>query len=600
MFPNARHGDKLINKLLQEAVEQATTVVKWPDTYINARTGRPYKPHSKEEEELLYSDTPRFVLAKGGEGCIAAETLINDVPVAEWQGGQVSTLYGLENASQSYLKGQSNLYLVETENKKKCTVTSGHKFLTLYGWSPLEIVKPGDLIYTTEGFSRIDNIQFVRYGDYYDLTVPLAEHYEAQGIYHHNSGKSVFLVIKAMNRLRRGMDGICLSPNLPSFKRSLFPTILDFLPRQVVIEEHQRYFHPSWTPHTSFYIVVKNEVGGFSKLLCAGGASPLLLEGININFAAIDELRGFDDPEIIKVLTGRIRLPGPNPEKCPPQMFVASTPNMGFMFSFFGPSLPEDEEDEYREFKRQSKVITLRTEDNLENIDPDYIEGRGASLTEAQKRVRLFGEWEDENNPEQFVDITMWDSLRANIPAVRPKASPDKDYSDVLVMSIDAAYARDTFSITTCSRSMFNRNDVAVRSCKVWQPKGDRKVDFAEVERYIRDYCVRFSVVTIVYDVFQLFDMMQRLSKDGVAWCQSFSQTKSRSLSDSLLYDLILQRRIIHDGDTTLRQHLKNADTKTDDVTSKRRLVKRSDSLKIDAAVSLSMCAFECLRLNLG
>ena len=61
---------------------------------------------------------------------------------------------------------------------------------------------------------------------------------------------------------------------------------------------------------------------------------------------------------------------------------------------------------------------------------------------------------------------------------------------------------------------------------------------------------------------------------------------------------MIRDRKIAHCNPEELRQHLLNASAKiTDD--SKMRIVKRSERMKVDLAVALSMAASECLRLNL-
>jgi hypothetical protein len=59
-----------------------------------------------------------------------------------------------------------------------------------------------------------------------------------------------------------------------------------------------------------------------------------------------------------------------------------------------------------------------------------------------------------------------------------------------------------------------------------------------------------------------------------------------------LLWDLITQRRIAHDGNPDLRAHIDHADKKVSSEGRQIRIVKRAQSLKIDLAVMLSMgCA---------
>jgi phage terminase large subunit-like protein len=92
--------------------------------------------------------------------------------------------------------------------------------------------------------------------------------------------------------------------------------------------------------------------------------------------------------------------------------------------------------------------------------------------------------------------------------------------------------------------------------------------------------------------------MCTRLKAAQIANFQQFSQGKDRQFADKQLQDLIMARRISHDGNPLLRQHIDNANVKKYSQDQKR-LVKRSTSQKIDAAVSLSMAASRCLYYNL-
>ena len=79
---------------------------------------------------------------------------------------------------------------------------------------------------------------------------------------------------------------------------------------------------------------------------------------------------------------------------------------------------------------------------------------------------------------------------------------------------------------------------------------------------------------------------------------RSFSQGEERLRADSDLYQHIARRRISHDGNADLREHLTNANAKQSaNEDTRLRIVKKSDSRKIDLAVCLSMASQECLRL---
>jgi phage terminase large subunit-like protein len=140
-------------------------------------------------------------------------------------------------------------------------------------------------------------------------------------------------------------------------------------------------------------------------------------------------------------------------------------------------------------------------------------------------------------------------------------------------------------------------NDVAVRYSGIWQPQPGQLLDFAPIEQELRRLCATYAVLEVAYDPYQLHDMAMRLKSEGVANFKEFKQGIDRLKADKQLQDLIMGRRIAHDGNPLLRQHIDNANIKKggqDGI----RLVKRSTSLKIDAAVSLSMAANRILYYN--
>jgi phage terminase large subunit-like protein len=62
---------------------------------------------------------------------------------------------------------------------------------------------------------------------------------------------------------------------------------------------------------------------------------------------------------------------------------------------------------------------------------------------------------------------------------------------------------------------------------------------------------------------------------------------------------MIQERRIVHGGEPDLREHIGNANAEIDPEERKIRIVKRSELLKIDLAVAMSMANNEIMRLNL-
>jgi hypothetical protein len=100
--------------------------------------------HGKQWE---FMESPEdWVLVEGGKGCIAAETEIDGVPVAEWRAGSVDTLYGRMPAFNPFLKGFAPLYRVTSLSGRQIVVTLQHRFLTPTGWRQLQDLSSGDLI----------------------------------------------------------------------------------------------------------------------------------------------------------------------------------------------------------------------------------------------------------------------------------------------------------------------------------------------------------------------------------------------------------------------------------------------------------------------
>lgn len=405
------------------------------------------------------------------------------------------------------------------------------------------------------------------------------------------SGKSVAGIIKTLLRLRDAQRGIMVSPDLPHFKKSLWSEFRAWCAPHFVVPSQRYRLAPSWEPTQPFTLTF---VGG-GQLLCGGIDTPMSWEGPNVHFAFADEIRRLTDGGAIKTLDGRARVVSRSGVK--PQIFAASTPRKNWMHDMYGPIIVDDDgvpNDPYESFKRQLKTIKLRTEDNEANTFAGFAASRRQSLTESEARVLLEGEWEDPEDTSRYLATPLW--WQACYDPELPPLTRDVP----LVLAADAGYADDSFALVGVSRHPERRQDVAVRYVRVWQPpKGRSLLDFEEVEEEITLLAKSYSVVELAYDVYQLFDMMKRLLNKGVVYTQQFSQQKQRAVADKRLRDLILSRRISHSNEPELAQHLRNARA-LQGSNGSIRIVKQSKSLKVDAAVCLSMAVDRCMDLNLG
>jgi phage terminase large subunit-like protein len=194
---------------------------------------------------------------------------------------------------------------------------------------------------------------------------------------------------------------------------------------------------------------------------------------------------------------------------------------------------------------------------------------------------------------EAFIEPAWWTACKEDLAF---------DQWEPVILGVDAATTDDCFAIVGVSRHPNHERrdtDVGVRFVKIYRaPKGG-KINFELPEDYIRDLCDDYNITTVVYDEYQLHDMASRLRKESVGAFKPFSQMGARIEADTDLRRLIMRRGIAHDGDEDLTRHINNAAAKLDGNDKKLRIVKKSAARKIDAAVALSMAAYECLRLNL-
>jgi len=235
----------------------------------------------------------------------------------------------------------------------------------------------------------------------------------------------------------------------------------------------------------------------------------------------------------------------------------------------------------------------------------------------------------------EFLPISAWDNCKENLPFLEPG---DKTPA---VLAVDAATTGDCFGIVLITRHPDRPQDPAIRNCRKWDPKErGGKIDYDEPEAFIRTLvhggCLRghpqyppfrkpaaecnhtlraygcevccqacasndlvapYNIIEVAYDPYQLESMMGRLYKEAVN-AQPFNQMRERNIADSQLYDVIIQRRLAHDGNPALREHVLNCAARVSkDEDSKLRLIKKDPGRKIDLAVASSMGIRRCLYL---
>lgn len=221
---------------------------------------------------------------------------------------------------------------------------------------------------------------------------------------------------------------------------------------------------------------------------------------------------------------------------------------------------------------------------------PEYYAQESAVLTDSEFNRIHRNQWA--NSSDVFVPPEWWDykCLKADIP-------PMGEFQQ-LVIAVDAGISSDCFAIVGGSK----HNDcVSVRYSRVWIPPKGGKLDFSDgddsPEAALKALIATGHVAVIVYDPYQLHDLMTRLRREQGVWTDPFDQGTPRLVADKSLYDMIREGRVWHDGShADLSQHVKNANRKPE--ADKLRIVKRTDKAKVDSCVALSMMAATLTRLN--
>jgi hypothetical protein len=408
-------------------------------------------------------------------------------------------------------------------------------------------------------------------------------------------GKSVAGIIRDLERIKSGAHGILVSPDFEHFKKSLWPEFRRWCPWNRVVEKQRYRQYFDWEPGRPFQLAFDT-----GALVYCGGIKEtdvMSWEGPNVNWAHFDEPRRHKTAAALKVIDGRVRIPMGG---FMPQIWLTTTPRKHWLYQYYGPWEGEGA-DPYADFKADAFIVTLLTIDNEENLEPGFVQKRRQSLTEAEARVLLEAEWEDIEDTEHFLpSMSLWDLCQEPLPPLT-KQEP-------MVIALDApegtneSGSASSFGMVGVTRHPQRHNDVAVRFVQKWDvpPRGilDFKAEHGP-EWTLRKLCRDWNVVQVAYDAYNLHSMMTELNKENIAWFKKFSQHAQRLEADKQLLDLILQRRIAHNGNIDLKQHIKNSNRKMDTDGRRLRIVKRESGLNVDLAVCLSMASYECLRLNL-
>ena len=122
-------------------------------------------------------------------------------------------------------------------------------------------------------------------------------------------------------------------------------------------------------------------------------------------------------------------------------------------------------------------------------------------------------------------------------------------------------------------------------------------LDYGPIETEIRRLLDSFSIVEFTYDPYQLHSMAMDFRREGLVKTFEFKQNEPRLKADKQLRDFIIAKRIAHDGNPVLTEHIDNANV-VNHGEDGIRIVKRSAHLKVDSVIATSQGVARCMYYN--
>lgn len=157
------------------------------------------------------------------------------------------------------------------------------------------------------------------------------------------------------------------------------------------------------------------------------------------------------------------------------------------------------------------------------------------------------------------------------------------DESNPFVVAVDMALKRDSVAVSRIEGLTDGRFAITSR---IWRPDGT-PIDHLDVFNHVRAEAHGGGFRGVVYDP-RFFELPGRMLEDEGILAIQFDQSPQRMApACGLAYDLILERKVVHDGDPDLGAHVKSAVKREQD--RGFTLSKGKSKRHIDAAITLCM-----------
>jgi phage terminase large subunit-like protein len=216
-------------------------------------------------------------------------------------------------------------------------------------------------------------------------------------------------------------------------------------------------------------------------------------------------------------------------------------------------------------------------------LDVEEIAGRFDVIPEFEARRYYLNQWT--RVAESWLPAGAWSACLGD--ATIPSGSP-------VYVGIDMALFHDSTAVCVAWPHLNSNNETVVTvNSKVWEPV-DGRIDHYDVKQFLRKLARTFDVQRFAADP-RLFELIGTELQDEGLPVLDFPQSPERMYpACSNTYELIAGRRLIHNGDATLTDHVLSAVQRKSEYGWS--LSKGRSKRKIDAAMALVMATYEATR----
>jgi len=180
------------------------------------------------------------------------------------------------------------------------------------------------------------------------------------------------------------------------------------------------------------------------------------------------------------------------------------------------------------------------------------------------------------DNEGRFLPSGVWDKLSTAVDI------PD---GDDVVLALDGSFNGDATALVVATVSAAPHFDVA----GLWEPTGtDYRVPVADVEKAIKDACLKWNVLEVVADPYRWTRSLQALEADGVPVVEFPQSAQRMTPATSDFYKAAVNGLLTHSGNPDLARHVGNA-VVSDDARGVRIRKDGRHGLRIDLAVAAVM-----------